>query len=76
MAPHLRRQDIIFPEKDRALRTDVGTLGTLVGDIIREQEGEALFDIVENARLRAMRRREGSEIEGEELDDLVRGLEP
>jgi phosphoenolpyruvate carboxylase len=76
MAPPLRRQDIVFPEKDRALRTDVGTLGTLVGDIIREQEGDALFDIVESARLRAIRRREGNEIDGEELEDLVQGLEP
>ena len=32
----LRRQDITFEDKDQALRDDVRTLGTLVGDLIRE----------------------------------------
>ncbi len=76
MSPQLRRQDIIFPEKDHALRTDVGTLGSLVGDLIREQGGEELFELVENSRLRAIRRREGNAIEGEDLHQLVCGLKP
>lgn len=76
MAPELRRQDITFPEKDHALRTDVSTLGSLVGDLIREQGGEELFELVENSRLRAIRRREGNAVEGEELHKLVRGLKP
>ena len=75
MAPKLRRQDIIFPEKDHPLRSDVSTLGTLVGDLIREQGGEELYDLVESSRLRAIRRREGNVIEGEELRGLVQGLE-
>ena len=47
-----RRQDITFEEKDQALRDDVRTLGAMVGDLIREQNGEELFELVENARLR------------------------
>jgi hypothetical protein len=33
----LRRQDITFEDKDQALRDDVRILGTLVGELIREQ---------------------------------------
>ena len=71
----LRRQDITFEGKDQALRDDVRTLGTLVGELLKDQGGDELFDIVENARLRSIRRREGNEIPGEELVELVRGLD-
>jgi len=72
----LRRQDITFEEKDQALRDDVRTLGAMVGDLIREQNGDELFELVESARLRAIRRREGNEKPGEELDALVKNLDP
>ena len=72
----LRRQDITFEYKDQALRDDVRTLGTMVGDLIREQDGDELYEIVENARLRAIRRRENNEIENEDLASLVEGLDP
>jgi phosphoenolpyruvate carboxylase len=72
----LRRQDVTFEEKDQALRNDVRTLGTMVGDLIREQNGEELFDMVETARLRSIRRREGNEKPGEELASLVADLDP
>jgi phosphoenolpyruvate carboxylase len=72
----LRRQDIMFEDKDQALRDDVRTLGKMVGDLIREQGGEELFEFVENARLRSIRRREENEKPGEELVQLVGGLEP
>jgi len=71
----LRRQDITFEDKDQALRDDVRTLGAMLGDLIREQSGDELYDFVENARLRAIRRREGNERPGEELAELVGGLE-
>ena len=72
----LRRQDITFEDKDQALRADVHMLGALVGDLIKEQGGDELFEFVENARLRSIRRREDNEKPGEELADLVRGLDP
>ena len=71
----LRRQDITFEDKDQALRDDVRTLGAMVGDLIREQDGDELFEFVETARLRAIRRREGNEKPGEELAELVDGLD-
>ncbi|MBT8081337.1 MAG: phosphoenolpyruvate carboxylase [Gammaproteobacteria bacterium] len=72
----LRRQDIRFEEKDQALRDDVRTLGAMVGELIREQNGEELFNLVEDARLRSIRRREGNEKPGEELATLVEALDP
>jgi phosphoenolpyruvate carboxylase len=72
----LRRQDITFEDKDQALRDDVRRLGAMVGDLIREQSGEDLFELVENARLRAIRRREGNEKPGEDLASLVKNLDP
>jgi phosphoenolpyruvate carboxylase len=71
-----RRQDITFEEKDQSLRDDVRTLGAMVGDLIQEQNGPELFELVENARLRAIRRREGNEKPGEELAALVGALDP
>ena len=72
----LRRQDIIFDDKDQALRDDVRTLGAMVGDLIREQGGEELFEFVENARQRSIRRREENEKPGEDLASLVENLDP
>ena len=72
----LRRQDITFENKDQALRDDVRTLGTMVGDLIREQGGDDLFEFVENARRRSIRRREDNEKPGEELAELVDNLDP
>ena len=72
----LRRQDVTLEEKDQALRDDVRALGAMVGELIREQAGEELFEMVENARLRSIRRREGNEKPGEELVSLVGDLDP
>ncbi|MGD8281719.1 MAG: phosphoenolpyruvate carboxylase, partial [Gemmatimonadota bacterium] len=61
-------------------------LGDLVGQVIREQGGDALFERVEAARHAAIRRREGFEdgttdlqavlaqLGTEEIDDLVRAF--
>ena len=74
MHNELRRQDITFETKDQPLRDDVRILGTLVGDLLRDQGGVTLFELVETARLRSIRRRENNEQPGEELADLVRNL--
>ena len=51
-------------------------LSQLVTPLIREQGGEELFEFVENARLRSIRRREDNEKPGEELSNLVENLDP
>jgi phosphoenolpyruvate carboxylase len=53
------RQDIHFPLKDAALREDVHLLGGLVGEMLRDQGGEALFGVVEGDRQAAIGRRSG-----------------
>jgi phosphoenolpyruvate carboxylase len=54
------RSDISFPLKDAELREDVHMLGALVGEVIREQGGDALFEAVEQDRQAAIARRDGS----------------
>src|SRR5690349_21089620 len=43
------------PEKDLPLREDIRLLGRLLGDTVREQEGEGVFDIVEKIRQNSVR---------------------
>ncbi|HYW10162.1 MAG TPA: phosphoenolpyruvate carboxylase [Longimicrobium sp.] len=47
--------------KDAPLRRDVRSLGKLLGDVIREQEGDALFEAVEELRLLAIEHRENED---------------
>ena len=75
-SPTVRRADIFFPEKDRALRHDVHRLGELVGEVVREQGGEALFDLVESARRASIAHREGDAGALEELQRLLASLDP
>jgi phosphoenolpyruvate carboxylase len=56
----MARRGIIFPTKDAALRDDVHVLGQLVGDVLRDQCGDPLFDMVDGDRRAAIARRQGS----------------
>ena len=75
MRKELRRQDITFEAKDEPLRHDVRIMGTLVGELLKDQGGEDLFEVVETARQRSIRRRENNEGPGEGLAELVSNLE-
>jgi phosphoenolpyruvate carboxylase len=72
----LGRSDIHFPPKHEALRDDVHALGALVGEILREQGGRELFEIVEHDRVAAIQRRDGDEKAAVELVARVRGRPP
>lgn len=62
-------------EKDHPLREDIRLLGRMLGDTIREQEGEPMFDLVETIRQTAVRfRREQDEEAGKELDTILNHL--
>ncbi|WP_454757297.1 phosphoenolpyruvate carboxylase [Cupriavidus campinensis] len=62
-------------DKDLPLREDIRFLGRLLGDCVREQEGEAAFDLVETIRQTAVRfRRENDRAAGAELDRLLKRL--
>lgn len=66
---------IEFSEKDQPLRSDVRQLGALVGDVIREQGGDGLFERVEAIRVAARRRRDEGGDCGD-LDALLHDLSP
>ena len=62
------------PDPHAALRRDVHDLGAMLGDTLREQVGEGLFDNVERVRNLAKNARAGNEGDFRELEDLLRGL--
>lgn len=68
------RADIEFGPTDEGLRRDVGDLGAVVGEVLREQRGEPLFERVEEARLAAISRRRGDAEADGELRALTTGL--
>jgi phosphoenolpyruvate carboxylase len=63
-------------DKDAALRDDVRTLGAMLGAVLREQGGDALFDRVESCRQAARRRRAGDDTAEAELTELLGGMPP
>ena len=61
-------------DKHAALRDDVRTLGAILGDTLREQEGDALFETVERVRRFAKAARAGSDTDAAELRSLLAGM--
>ena len=47
----MHRHNLQFPVKEAALREDVHALGSLVGEVLREQGGEALLKLVEDDQI-------------------------
>jgi phosphoenolpyruvate carboxylase len=50
------------PDKDRPLREDIRLLGRLLGDTVREQEGEEVFELVEQIRKASVRFHRDNEV--------------
>lgn len=62
-------------DKDAPLKEDIRLLGKLLGDVVRHQEGEAVFEIVETIRQTAVRfRRDSDPSAGTDLDKLLKKL--
>jgi phosphoenolpyruvate carboxylase len=70
----LDREGIQFEAKDAGLRRDVHLLGEQLGELLREQGGDALYDSVESARRAAIRRRQSPEHDDSELARLFDDL--
>ncbi len=74
--------DILDPaptrdEKDEPLREDIRLLGRLLGDAVREQEGDEVFQVVEQTRRAAIRfAREGKAEDRAALHELLDALPP
>lgn len=69
----MSRPSLIFEPKDEALRKDVGRLGAMLGELIREQCGEPLFELVEKVRMASIRSREEA---GESMSGLPGPIDP
>ena len=68
--PSTRKQD-----PDSALVDDIRLLGRILGDVIREQEGIAIFNLIEQIRVLSVRfHRHGDENANKELKKLLKGL--
>ncbi len=72
----VNRSDIHFPPKHEPLRDDVHALGALVGEILREQGGQELFELVESDRVAAIRGRHGEAEARAQLAASVRDRPP
>ncbi|MBL0223807.1 MAG: phosphoenolpyruvate carboxylase [Xanthomonadales bacterium] len=67
-------RSIDLPDTDKALRDDVNRVGSLVGEILAEQEGAAFLAEVERIRVAAIRRRQskvGTEAMQAELSGIA-----
>jgi phosphoenolpyruvate carboxylase len=63
------------PEKDVALRYDIRLLGRVLGDTVRAQEGDRVFELVEHIRRTAVQfRREADEAARAELQAIMSRL--
>jgi len=66
-----------LPDKDLPLKEDIRLLGRLLGDTVREQEGEATFELIEQIRRCAVRFRRGGDPEAvKELKGILQALTP
>ena len=64
-----------IPDKDLPLRNDIRLLGRILGEILRDQEGEAIFDIVERIRRSSIRfHRDADEAARGELETILNRL--
>ncbi|WP_026354800.1 phosphoenolpyruvate carboxylase [Massilia niastensis] len=62
-------------DKDAPLKEDIRLLGRILGDVVRDQEGEEVFGVVETIRQTAVRfRRDADPVAGEELGALLHKL--
>src|SRR5215467_10324050 len=63
------------PEKDAPLRYDIRLLGRILGDTVRTQEGEEVFELVEHIRRTGVQfHRDADEGARQELQKIMSGL--
>ena len=70
-----RDQGPTAADEDARLRTDIRLLGRILGDTVRDQEGEAVFDLVERIRQTSIRfHRDEDEPARRELEAILDGM--
>jgi phosphoenolpyruvate carboxylase len=68
------RRTRVGREATEPMRADIRLLGTILGDTVREQNGDEVFDLVERARVESFRVRR-SEIDRSELSRMFDGID-
>src|SRR5687768_5185574 len=64
-----------LPDRERALRDDIRLVGRVLGDTVRQQQGEAVFATVERIRQVSIAfRREGDAAARRELESTLDSL--
>ncbi len=64
-------------DEDRQLKDDIRLLGRILGDTVREQQGDAIFDLVELIRQTSVRfHRDSDEAARHQLENILRELTP
>ncbi len=77
MAAIFPENEQAFLDKDRPLQEDIRLLGQILGDTVREHDGEAAFEVVEAIRrLSVAFQRKADEAAGRDLDTLLSRLSP
>jgi phosphoenolpyruvate carboxylase len=67
--------DLPDEEADRPMRDDIRLLGRLLGDTVRDQEGDAAFAVVEGVRQRSIAFRRTDDVEARrDLEGMLDGL--
>ena len=62
-------------DKDQPLFDDIRLLGRMLGDVVREQEGSRMFELIENVRRLCVRFRRDEDLDARaELAKLLNGL--
>ncbi len=65
------------PSKDEPLKDDIRFLGRLLGDVVREQEGDDVFNLVETVRQKSVAYvRADDENAKQELEEILNALTP
>ncbi len=77
MDKEAERTDFIERDEDRQLRDDIRFLGRILGDTVREQQGEDIFNLVETIRQNSVRfHRDSDETARHQLEDILSKLTP
>jgi phosphoenolpyruvate carboxylase len=68
-------RDDVAPEKDVPLREDIRLLGRILGETVREQEGETVFNIVEAIRQASVRFHRDEDVQAQrDLEAILASL--
>ncbi|MGB8856339.1 MAG: phosphoenolpyruvate carboxylase, partial [Burkholderiales bacterium] len=69
------QSEVAAPDKDQPLRDDIRLLGKLLGDTLRDQEGDETYALIETIRQTAVRYRKHADAEeGRQMKDALNRL--